>query len=109
MSSPASPRVAKAGREVLAGAHDQPRLGELLPQVDDARADTTTLNLNAAHLVDGRARVIRELRVKLSRDDSVPAIQRLLRVASIPGSDGLTPYAHVAAAYLAKKLRARSR
>lgn len=88
-------------------AHGRPRLGEVLPRGDDAQTDTTTLNLNAAHLVEDRAGVIRDLRVKLSKDDSAPAIQRLFRVATIPGSDGLPPYAHIAAAYLSRKLRVR--
>ena len=85
--------------------HSRP--GEVFPQGADALADTSTLNLNAAPLVDDRARVIRDLRVRLSKDDSKGAIQRLLRAVTIAGSEGLPPYAHVAAAYLSKKLRCR--
>lgn len=84
------------------------RLGEVFPQNDDALADTTTLHLNASPLIGDRARVIRDLRVLLSKDDSPAAIRRLLRVNTIAGSGGLPPYAHVAAAYLHKKLRSRT-
>lgn len=84
------------------------RLGEIMPQSDAATADTTTLNLNADPLVADRADEIRRLRVRLSKDDSTQAIQRLLNVATVPASDGLPPYAHVAAAYLRKKLRQRA-
>lgn len=87
--------------------HGNPRLGEVLPQGEDALADTTTLHLNASLLIGDRARMIRDLRVLLSKDDSPAALRRLLRVNTIAGSDGLPPYAHVAAAYLHRKLRAR--
>lgn len=91
----------------LRDEHGRPRLGEIDPQGDDALADTVTLNLNADFLVGDRARVIQDLRIHLSKDDSVPAIQRLFKAFTVAGNHGLPPYAHVAAAYLRKKLRAR--
>lgn len=84
-----------------------PRLGEVFPQGEGALADTFTLNLNAEFLVDDRASVIRDLRVRLSKDDSPQAIRRLFKACTVAGSDGLPPYAHVAAAYLRGKARAR--
>jgi len=93
----------------LSDALGRPCLGAVIPHDKDADAiaDTATLNLNASPLIDDRARVIRDLRVLLSRDDSLRAIRRLLDANTLVGSDGLPPYAHVAAAYLRKKLRAR--
>jgi len=85
----------------------RPRLGEIMPRGEGATADTATLNLNARLLIDDRAEVIRDLRLRLSNDDSVQSILRMLNVATIPGSEGLPVYAHVAAAYLRKKLRQR--
>lgn len=84
------------------------RLGQIEPQCAESDADTRTLNLNAKPLVWDRAGVVRELRLKLDRDDSPANLRRLFQLATVPGPDGLPPYAHVAASYLARKLRARN-
>lgn len=83
-----------------------PRIGRIEPTDPDAAIDVATLNLNCSLLVYNRAIEIRRLREELSRDDSAQNLQRLYRTCTVSGSDGLPPYADVAAAYLIRKLRA---
>lgn len=82
------------------------RTGMIEPVGELATADVRTLNLNCAPLVRNRADMIHRLRTQLSRDDSPQNIRRLHRSYTLAGPDGLPPHADVAAAYLARKLRA---
>lgn len=83
-------------------------LGVVVATTDSAQHDLDELNLNAARLVENRARVVRVLRVELAKvkDPERPKVcSRRFRAATTPASEGLPPYAHVAAAYLKRKLK----
>lgn len=96
---------------------DKIRLGSILAprpkaaadkeNVKSPAADIKELNLNAEPLIENRAEVIDELRRWLSKDDSEARLRRLYRTFTTPTADGLPSYAHVAEAYLRRKLRDR--
>ncbi|MCB9766165.1 MAG: TIGR02646 family protein [Alphaproteobacteria bacterium] len=82
-------------------------LGSIIPATPEASADLKELNLNAPRLVENRAEAIRRLRVQLR--NAGPRARQLLQrthtTATTPGPEGLPPYAHVIAAYTARKLQ----
>lgn len=89
------------------GSSAKSQLGLILSQHAEAAADIKELNLNAEPLIENRAEVIDELRRRLSKDDSEARLRRLYRTFTTPTADGLPSYAHVAEAYLRRKLRDR--
>lgn len=77
---------------------------EIVPRDAGAISDVGELNLNIGVLTQNRRRVVEELRKRLARGDTP---SQLLRQYSAPAPAGLPPYAHVAQAYLRRKLRQR--
>lgn len=84
--------------------------GTITGETQDARDDLGVLNLGADHLVSNRHEVIQKIRADLRRrgGDSAAAIRRYYLTATIPGSEGLPPYAPVAVSYLVAKARQRN-
>lgn len=81
--------------------------GRIEPRGDLAEVDCQTLNLNCDLLIESRRAVIKGLRNELERDDSVAAINRMLRRFRTPTNRGVPPYARVAIEYLERKLRSK--
>jgi uncharacterized protein (TIGR02646 family) len=100
-------RVQAAFPVHVRGPSAKGRLGSILAQSPEAQGDVAELNLNAELLIENRAEVINRLRGLLSKDGSEAHMRRLYRTFTTPTADGLPSYAHVAEAYLRRKLRAR--
>ncbi|MCK6518122.1 TIGR02646 family protein [Myxococcota bacterium] len=91
----------------LRGSSSKGRLGSIVTQSPEANSDVAELNLNAELLIENRAEVINRLRGQLSKDGSEAHMRRLYRTFTTPTAEGLPSYAHVAEAYLRRKLRER--
>ena len=100
-------RIPSAFPVHVRGTSTKIRLGFITPRTPEAIGDVTELNLNAELLIENRAEVIRRLRGLLAKDGSEAHLRRLYRTATTPTAEGLPSYAHVAEAYLRRKLRDR--
>ncbi|MCK6523764.1 hypothetical protein L6R49_20325 [Myxococcota bacterium] len=100
-------RIPNELRVHLRGSSGKGRLGSIVAHSPEANSDVAELNLNAEPLIENRAEVIDRLRRLLSKDGSEAHMRRLYRTFTTPTADGLPSYAHVAEAYLRRKLRDR--